>query len=699
MAIQLAPVLAVGQAVAIGAVAGAVTNTLLNAQARAWKKGRDANPGQQPNWYTDFGDTVWDYNREKNNFPPIPANSFIGGQCSIAYKVGITGLSTKVRTLADGSKETTREVISLSPNDGVTAQGPIQSVFLESSSTGNSITWNLVVIGANGRVQRGLGQTLGFDSFVIQLSGTQIVPVSGIDNCGNLTFNNTINNYYYNTTNNNTINLPDLPSVEIPELPSFELPKFEPYQTTEPLTDLSDPERLPEYEDADINEIKNNLDIALDRLTTLLNNQDSSLEAILDAVNNIRFIQPGEDDEPLQPGETLIPITITVPWVREDVNGERYLEQQTIKVVSNPSALISRLTATAEMALDPIRTEMAKKLFLIMGGETFWEFETIDGNLFAKAQYNPEEYLRDTSELSYNIQESNGSIATLESRELISRSLPSLITAINSVNYIRSGQWKYPTTVPDTIVERDENTLLPFTIQQIELHDIQDYNEWFLQQFDEILGNWHNRIEIEDNDLVAEGNQSQTIVLHSVADALSEILTQNVTTNVLLKAIINLNTRNLIETINTKKESVVANYAIDTIIDYLACEIKQKTIKLPMLATLPTTEGESSNIGLSDFLKDSEKDIAITEYSGKQNLQFSLTSLLQGAAIVKASLTRKLPGSLTDFISQVMQQVNGFESQDNTQQLIDQIKDLYGDDVEVTISPINLTNGDSNGTN
>lgn len=658
------PFVAIGAAAAkaagpvtIGAVSAIATNTVTNALGRAWKEGRDRNPGQTPDWFTNFGDTVFNY--QPPPLPPVSTPQL--GQCDALYNITIS-LRGQTTTFF-----------------GSPFRGPVSPYFVSYNSVSIDNKWQGIVrvihkdINGNIVTSGAIFQTNVPLDINSPNGGKPEAPNFGIsrvdhlpDNCGNEV--NVINNYYYNTINNTTINLPPLPSVEAPELPSFQIPKTDPFQSVRPLDRITELLPSPEYEDEDINQIRNNLDIALDRLADVFNRQQTDLEATLDAINSLgltlvpsicRF-NPDNNGEPGGGGSN--PVTITVPYVRE-IDGERNIYQSQIQVIGNIGNIIDYLTDSAELALDPVRTITAKKILAILGGETFWDFETIDGEIYASKEYNPEEYLRDISDLAYTIESNGDNVTNLESKELISRSLPSFFSAISSVNYIRSGQWKFPTEVPDTIVERDPETPLPFTVTDITLHDSQDYQQWFMQQFDEIIGNWHQKIEIEDNDLLEEGNQSQTVILHSIADALTEILTQNITTNIYAKTLINMQTRALMELAATKAESVVANYGIDAITDYLGADIQERKINLPLLIKQPKTDSPNE-FNITEFLKEDAREIVIKEYKGKNNFQFSLISLLQGAAIIKAALTRKAPGSAEEMLELIKREI-GLVGEDN----------------------------------
>jgi hypothetical protein len=259
---------------------------------------------------------------------------------------------------------------------------------------------------------------------------------------------------------------------------------------------------------------------------------------------------------------------------------------------------------------------------------------------------DPEQYIRDRANQIY--QQSGNQIV---SRPQQYKSITNLLLDTIAVSFVRSGQWKFPSEVKETIIKSGDpkfDDLFPAG-QSRTLNDAQDYQQWLLEQLDAVLGHWHQVVEIQDNDLEQSGEQSQKIVLTNVAESITELLSQLVVANVGVKALLNMGSRTLIESSAGKKEAIVNQKLLDAIIDYLGFPSKDTVLEVPILCTLKSANDNASEAelrqleSLSSFLEHSVKKVPITEFSGKTNFQEALSDLLNAAAVIRGVLTRKLP--------------------------------------------------------
>jgi hypothetical protein len=290
---------------------------------------------------------------------------------------------------------------------------------------------------------------------------------------------------------------------------------------------------------------------------------------------------------------------------------------------------------------------MVKTLHKFLGGEEFGNDRCDPKN--ATFTVNPESLIRQFTEQCYEFQVQEGKVTAITPSEIEVKSLPQLLAALLAVGYTRSGQWRYPSSVKDSIVKSDGGILgILFNKENQILADQQAYHQWFLEQFDATMGSWQQKIEIVDSDLEQPGNQSKTIRLPNVAEAIAELFVLVYDTKLTNDVLLNMLSRSSMEVCAIKSEAVQTKKWAELIADYLGPKIKEKKAKLPLLFTLLVPDGENpseanikSRNSLSKFLETSEKEIVIAELGQPDTLQKDLLVFRQASAVVMASLAKK----------------------------------------------------------
>ncbi len=399
----------------------------------------------------------------------------------------------------------------------------------------------------------------------------------------------------------------------------------------------------------------------------------TDLTEVIDLLNQIIELIEGLEEENTQ---NPIPVTINLDYVIEDSNGNRQLKSQSLSVVQPPSNAVQLFNQSAEIALTNAR--LVRKIAAILG-HTQWTFN----NLTDSVEYDEsiENLIRTYADESYTVTvDSEGSTSQFQAKSRKHKNIFELLLSGNSTLYMRQGLWKYPTDIKESIVDRIDDAKGKIKNRDIKLNDAQDYQRWFLQQLDEIFGKWQAKLEIEDTDLVKSGNQKTEIVIHSLSDAVTEILSQNVTSNIYLKALINMQSKNLVETVTVKKESIFNQYLLKTVLDYLGIQYKETALKLFNLITIPDPKKQNKDFGIDKFLESSEPEIVIYKYSGKETLQTTLTTLLMAASIIRGALTQKLPKNLDGFKKLIKGQLGlGDKTEEQLEEEWEQFKEAVED--------------------
>ncbi|MFB8788653.1 MAG: hypothetical protein U7123_07320 [Potamolinea sp.] len=168
-----------------------------------------------------------------------------------------------------------------------------------------------------------------------------------------------------------------------------------------------------------------------------------------------------------------------------------------------------------------------------------------------------------------------------------------------------------------------------FTDPKSELKKLNNIPEtllWQAEQNYNMIGSLPVEIEIEDTDLVAEGNQSKKIEIRNISEGIAEILGSNLVSRTVEDANFNASMRTLAEMGAVRQTVTSVFYNIQGIIEYLGYSISDKITKIPMSFT-PGAET------VDKALKESQQDNVHWENTDKINLQKQLKELLLMSAV------------------------------------------------------------------
>lgn len=174
------------------------------------------------------------------------------------------------------------------------------------------------------------------------------------------------------------------------------------------------------------------------------------------------------------------------------------------------------------------------------------------------------------------------------------------------------------------------------------LNNLVEFISWQAAQLDGLLGAFPIEIDIQDTDLITEGNQSQKVTLPNIAETLAELMGNSINNEKYTEALMNLCLRTLQEIGSSKSQGVATHSAIEGIVDYLGFKIKKidKKVNFTYNPTVETEEGKELDI--SKFLEPKELKVAVEEYDDDISLEMQLKELMEAARIIKAKMTRRV---------------------------------------------------------
>lgn len=195
---------------------------------------------------------------------------------------------------------------------------------------------------------------------------------------------------------------------------------------------------------------------------------------------------------------------------------------------------------------------------------------------------------------------------------------------------------EYPASLPESLISKDEGwlgNLIPN--QPASIPNLTQLLGKFIEYFDEVSGQWEVAVEVKDSDPSKLGDQPKGIKLPNLAEAIAEMFTLCLQTNINSETLLNVATRSLIETGTDKQQNFVNYKLTQAIADYLGFKTKEKKVDLPLLFTPEKTRYD-------ELLKESNVPVAVEEMDEQFGLEIDLMKLRKAASILDSVYFRKL---------------------------------------------------------
>lgn len=190
---------------------------------------------------------------------------------------------------------------------------------------------------------------------------------------------------------------------------------------------------------------------------------------------------------------------------------------------------------------------------------------------------------------------------------------------------------EYPASLPSSLITKADGSSKP---SPKSINNLTQLFGWYIERFDELMGQWEIPIDVEDIDETQAGNQEKHIRLPNLAEAVAEMMGLLLQTTINSESLVNITTRTLAEAGMNKQQGFKNYYMLDTLIDYLGFQTKDTAKKL----SLTFKPGEED---LEKVLKETEIDVRVTELDDRNTFKSNMQDLLHAAAIIRAVHWRK----------------------------------------------------------
>ncbi|WP_445628418.1 hypothetical protein [Nostoc sp. DSM 114167] len=184
-----------------------------------------------------------------------------------------------------------------------------------------------------------------------------------------------------------------------------------------------------------------------------------------------------------------------------------------------------------------------------------------------------------------------------------------------------------PASVPDNFTKQNPSYINVESLAELML--------WQMQQLDALMGAYPINIEIEDNDLVTEGNQKQTISVPNSAEALAEIMGMMLTIKRDTHAALITAIKAMGEAGMSKNIGIQTLAVAEGVEEFLGYKVEQKKKKVPSLFT-------PGGKNITETLAEKEIEIVVHENTDTNDLQDDLKILKTMAARWNAQNFRRV---------------------------------------------------------
>lgn len=233
-------------------------------------------------------------------------------------------------------------------------------------------------------------------------------------------------------------------------------------------------------------------------------------------------------------------------------------------------------------------------------------------------------------------------------------SLPEMVEKLFVASYKKIGS--FPTTVPSTLIvgcgAGEESGTGTGEGENTKINSLQEFLEWYLYRFDEIMGQFHVCFEVEDIDAATGGNQSASFPIHNIAEGFARLMELSIVSYRNSETLMNITQRSLFQSASNAQQLLFANDYIDVIADYLGINHKEQKKEIQLFCT-PNKQM------IHEILKESKTEVKTYRYdASERTLKDDLLMLLHSSAIIRAVFWKPfekagdIPSQFKDLIRQ-----------------------------------------------
>lgn len=210
---------------------------------------------------------------------------------------------------------------------------------------------------------------------------------------------------------------------------------------------------------------------------------------------------------------------------------------------------------------------------------------------------------------------------------VVPKDLVEAIAAIQAASYMRAGYGRYPVLMPDSIVADDNPTDV---IPTLPIENYAEWFEWYIKQFDAILGQFPIKIAIVD------GAKRQPLKFENVSEALAEMTGLMVQVSADADAAVAVGSHAAVAATKAQCAAIVAQKNAECLIKFFGVRTAFSSIFVQSAIT--PQDSDNPNFNLKKFLTPSQQMVAFYTDNDPFDFQAVLDRILRNSEIAKSAV-------------------------------------------------------------
>jgi hypothetical protein len=230
-----------------------------------------------------------------------------------------------------------------------------------------------------------------------------------------------------------------------------------------------------------------------------------------------------------------------------------------------------------------------------------------------------------------------------------------------------SGESSFPIALPNSLIEDDGKTAV--------LNDSAETFAYLIKYIDSVVGKFPIEIELEDNDLLQQGNQKAKVVLPNIAETLAELSGLTLSNQAHAQAQTNIALKTIIQVCKNSVGTSINQDHLRAITDYFG--FAHSEVKREIVLPITPDTGE-----IEQALQISTQYYEGLELTDKKDLNTYLAAFMQAAAIIKASNFKRvkgdnIKGSIKEYLKSLKESAGDVNDED-WNQFITEVENGFG---------------------
>lgn len=201
------------------------------------------------------------------------------------------------------------------------------------------------------------------------------------------------------------------------------------------------------------------------------------------------------------------------------------------------------------------------------------------------------------------------------------------IAAIQATSYMRAGYGRYPVVMPDSIVVDDNPTDV---VPTLPIENYAEWFEWWLKQFDAIMGQFPIKIAIVD------GAKRQPLKFENVSEAIAEMTGLAVQISADADAAVAVGSHAAVAATKAQCAAIVAQKNAECLIKFFGIRTAFSSIFVESVIT--PQDSDSPIFNLKKFLTPSRQAVAFVTDNDPFDFQAVLDRILRNSEIAKSAV-------------------------------------------------------------